>query len=158
MSDPILLFVLLFTRPAVHFRRDLRAPPFLGGDFAAAARKGSLEIACAQEFGLRVQGERPLRRGRVAAQPVPGLPFHEVSSGQHETRRYVLSVINGAPKSSIVFVIAKITRVDIHLTPHLSSVTSRRSLIFRFRALRLNPLLMIMCSLLFLKKKKSKEV
>lgn len=52
------------------------------------SHKGCLEIACAQESGLRVQGERALHRGRVTAQPVSSLPFHEVSSGQHETRRY----------------------------------------------------------------------
>lgn len=86
--------VLLLQSPCRLFSLRFRAVTFLSrGRSRKAARKENLELACAQEFGLRVQGERPLRRGCVAAQSVPSLPFHEVSSGQHETRRYVLSVI-----------------------------------------------------------------
>ena len=56
-------------------------------------RKESLEILCAQEFRLRMQRERTLHCGCIAAQSVPSLPFHKVSSGQYETRRYVLSTL-----------------------------------------------------------------
>lgn len=66
----------------------------------------TLEL-CAQEFGLRVQRERTLHRGRVAAQSMPSLSLHKMSSGQHETRWYD-SVINRFRNLSQKSIVAKI--------------------------------------------------